>query len=38
VPVEVAAGAVIVLSGPRVGVPGEDLRVPERNNRRRGRW
>jgi hypothetical protein len=31
VPVEDAAGAVVVLRGPRVGMPGEDLRVPDQN-------
>jgi hypothetical protein len=30
VPVEVAAGAVVVLGGARVGVPGEDLGVAQR--------
>jgi hypothetical protein len=30
VPVEVAAGAVVVLGGAGVGVPGEDLGVAER--------
>ncbi len=30
-PVEVAAGAVVVLGGARVGVPGQDLRVTERD-------
>ena len=29
VAVEVAAGAVVVLGSARVGVPGQDLRVPE---------
>lgn len=29
--VEVAAGAVVVLGGPGVGVPGEDLRVSQRD-------
>ena len=29
--VEVAAGAVVVLGGARVGVPGEDLRVAQRD-------
>jgi len=32
VPVEVAAGAVVVLSSPRVGVADEDLRVAERDS------
>jgi hypothetical protein len=32
VPVEVAAGAAVVLGGPGVGVSGEDLRVPERDS------
>src|SRR6478672_8000391 len=31
VAVEVAAGAVVVLGGSRVGVPGENLRVAQRN-------
>jgi hypothetical protein len=31
VAVEVASGAVVVLGGPRVGVPSEDLRVAERD-------
>ncbi len=31
VPVEVAGGAVVVLGGPGVGVPGEDLRVAKRH-------
>ena len=29
--VEVAAGAVVVLGGARVGVPGQDLRVSQRD-------
>ena len=31
VPVEVASGAVVVLGGARVGVPSQDLRVPQRH-------
>jgi hypothetical protein len=31
VAVEVAAGAVVVLGGAGVGVPGEDLRIAERD-------
>jgi hypothetical protein len=38
VAVEVAAGAVVVLGGPWVGVPGQDLGVSEGDAMRRGRW
>ena len=38
VTVEVAAGTVVVLGSPRVAVPGDDLRIAERDAGGQGRW